>query len=103
MSEESQHTPEFLPHLTVLVVLFVLEYWTFMSHVSSLTMVGDYGPLVGIPLLLSLILMIIISLGLYSICENKPVYNKIVSITLILFVVQMALVFIEYVVIALEM
>jgi len=66
-------------------------------------MVGDYGPLVGIPLLLSLILMIIISLGLYSICENKPVYKKIVSITLILFIVQMALVFIEYVVIALEM
>jgi hypothetical protein len=103
MSEESQHIQKFLPHLIVLAILAVLEYWTFMSHASSLTMAGDYGPLVGIPLLLSLILLIVISLGLYSICANKPVYKKIVPVTLVLFIIQMALVFIEYVVIAIEM
>jgi len=103
MSEESQLIPDFLPHLIVLAILSVLEYWTFMSHAANLTMAGDYGPLVGIPLLLSLILLIVISLGFYSICANKPLYKKIVSITLILFIVHMALVFIEYVVIALEM
>lgn len=100
MSEESQPISEFLPHLTILSILLVLEYWIFSSHATTLVGAGDFGPFVGIPIIVALVIIILIIIGFYSICGKTAMYKKIVSISLILFIVQMALIFLEYVVIA---
>ncbi|MGD2072905.1 MAG: hypothetical protein PVG65_05405 [Candidatus Thorarchaeota archaeon] len=102
MTEESQSFFEYLPHLTVLVVLIVLEYWIFMSHATLLPLISEIGDFVGIQLLLALVVIIIIVFGLYSICENKLIFKKLVSIALILFTIQMVLILVQYIMIAMS-
>ncbi|MDF1538320.1 MAG: hypothetical protein P1Q69_05410 [Candidatus Thorarchaeota archaeon] len=100
MTEKTQPNWGFLPHLFVLLILLVLEYWIFMSHGSLLPLSGDFGALVGIPFFLGIALIILIVFSLYSILSNSPKYEKLTSISLILFMIQMVLVFIEYFLIA---
>lgn len=100
MTQESQSISAYLPHLTTLAILLVLEYWTLMSHGASLVGAGSSEPVIGIPFLLAIVLIVVIVFGFYSICNNRPKYERIVSLSLILFVIQMAFVFIEYVVLA---
>jgi hypothetical protein len=80
--------------------LLVLEYWTLMSHGESIIGAGDSGPVIGIAFLFAMILIVIVVFGFYSICSNRPKYERIVPLSLILFVIQIAFVFIEYVVLA---
>ena len=100
MAETGEKISEYLPHLSTFIILLVLEYWTFMSHAASIIGSGDYGPIVGIPLLVSLILIIVIAYGLISMSQKKSHYKKLVPISLVLFIIQMVLIFIEYVLIA---
>ncbi len=102
MTQESKSFNEYLPHLIVLAILLVLEYWIFTAHASSLTVASEYGPLIAIPLILALVLIVIIAFGLYSICGSTLMYRKIVSFSLILFIVQIVCIFIEYILIAIE-
>ncbi|TFG04914.1 hypothetical protein EU538_11860 [Candidatus Thorarchaeota archaeon] len=103
MNEEHQSISGFLPHLTVFSVLLVLEYWTLTSQAALLLGSGDYGPLVGISVLISLLLIIMVAIGFYSMSKSTLTYKRIVPICLILFVVHMVYIFIEYAVIASNM
>jgi hypothetical protein len=100
MTQESQSISEYLPHIIVLAILLVLEYWIFIEHATSLTVAGDYGPMIAIPLILALVLICMIAFGLYSICKNTLIYKRIVSFSLMLFIVQIVCIFIEYVIFA---
>ena len=102
METNSNSTYGFIPHLFVLTTLLVLEYWIFTAHVVMLPSAGDYGPLIAIPLVLALIGIIMIIVGFYYMCGNNPTYKKIVSISLILFIITIVSIFVEYVVVALE-
>ena len=63
---------------------------------------GNYGPMVAIPLILALIGIIMIVVGFYFMCGNNPSYKKIVSISLILFIITIVSIFAEYVIAAIE-
>jgi hypothetical protein len=89
-----------IPNLIVLVTLLVIDYWIVMTHASTLIGAGDYGPLVGIPLIVAIVLAIVIVIGLKSICDNTYTYKQMTTISLILFVIEMLLIFLEYALIA---
>ena len=100
MSQETNNVLKAIPHLVVLITLLVIEYWILMTHASTLISAGDYGPLVAAPLLVALLLDILIVLGLKSICDGTETYKKMVTISLIIFLIQAFLIFIEYVLVA---
>ncbi len=102
MVQEPHSQPKFIPHLFVLLTILVMEYWVFTSQAPLLISAGDYGPLVGITLIVSILVILVVVFGLYSICGNSERYEKIVSISLILFIIQIVVLFIEYVIIAIE-
>lgn len=63
---------------------------------------GDYGPVVAIQVILAVVVIIIAILGLFFVCGNNPKYEKIVSISLILFIIHIVALFLEYIIFAIE-
>ena len=100
VTQQSQSIPEYLPHIIVLSVLFIVEYWVFMTHASTLIGAGDYGPFVGIPMIVAMAILMLGAIGFYSICGGTQIYKRIISISLVLFIIQVGLIFLEYVVVA---
>ncbi len=96
MTDENHSLTEVLPNLVVLLMLLFLEYSITMTLGPSLALVGDNGVFIGIPFVLALVLIILIVFGLYSICGKSTKYKMISNITLILFIIQVVLIFIMY-------
>ncbi|MBD3404793.1 MAG: hypothetical protein GF411_01500 [Candidatus Lokiarchaeota archaeon] len=102
MSQDSQSLPEYLPNLVIFSVLLVVEYWAYVTHLGNLAFSGDYGPLVGIPMIIGLVIMLFVILGLYSISKSSEMHKKLLPIALILLLVQMVLMLFEYLIPAIE-
>ncbi|TXT55678.1 MAG: membrane protein of unknown function [Candidatus Thorarchaeota archaeon] len=103
MSQEQSTLQKYIPHLIILSVLLVIEYWAFMTQISSFTLSGDYGPILGIISMVGLVLFTIIVLGFYTIISDSDKYKLMVKLSLFVFLIQMFLLFIGYVFIATNM
>jgi hypothetical protein len=97
MTDEKQSLTEILPNLIVLLVLLVLEYWTITTLGSSLALAGDSGIFIGLPFIVSIVIVLLIVFELYLVCGKATINKKVLSLTLLLFLIQMLLIVVMYI------
>jgi hypothetical protein len=96
MNAESRSTLRFIPHLAVLFVLLVYSISNLMGQPALLAGAGDKGPIVGIAMVIDMVTLVFIILGLNAVCREKESYGKMVTFSLLFFLVQLGYMFFEY-------